>query len=49
MAVAEGATVRWAWSVEAHDIRFEVRIGLYSIVTFQYGSTTLYQFSYHIQ
>jgi hypothetical protein len=31
------ATVRWAWSVEAHDIRFEVRgyrrraINLYNI------------------
>jgi hypothetical protein len=25
------------------------RLGLYPIVTFQYSSTTLYQFSYHIQ
>ena len=24
-------------------------LGLYPIVTFQYSSTTLYQFSYHIQ
>jgi hypothetical protein len=27
----------------------EVTVGLYSIVTFQYSSTTLYQVSYHIQ
>ena len=26
-----------------------VELGLYPIVTFQYSSTTLYQFSYHIQ
>jgi hypothetical protein len=26
-----------------------VRVGSYPIVTFQYSSTTLYQFSYHIQ
>jgi hypothetical protein len=25
------------------------KVGLYPIVTFQYSSTTLYQFSYHIQ
>ena len=29
--------------------RFEVELGLYPIVSFQYSSTTLYQFSYHIQ
>jgi hypothetical protein len=29
--------------------RSEARLGLYPIVTFQYSSTTLYQFSYHIQ
>ena len=27
----------------------KVDVGLYPIVTFQYSSTTLYQFSYHIQ
>ena len=25
------------------------RLGLYPIITFQYGSTTLYQVSYHMQ
>jgi microcystin degradation protein MlrC len=29
--------------------RRQARLGLYPIVTFQYSSTTLYQFSYHIQ
>jgi hypothetical protein len=29
--------------------RIKVALGLYPIVTFQYSSTTLYQFSYHIQ
>jgi hypothetical protein len=26
-----------------------VRVGLYPIVSFQYSSTTLFQFSYHVQ
>ena len=27
----------------------DLQVGSYPIVTFQYSSTTLYQFSYHIQ
>ena len=40
---------------EAYGLTFtlgrgnEVAVGSYPIVTFQYSSTTLYQFSYHIQ
>ena len=30
-------------------VAMKVSLGLYPIVTFQYNSTTLYQFSYHIR
>jgi hypothetical protein len=36
---------------EAHarELRVKAHLGFYPTATFQYSSTTLYQFSYHIQ
>jgi hypothetical protein len=34
---------------EHSSIPATAKVGLYPIVTFQYSSTTLYQFSYHIR
>ena len=46
----KNATVEWTeWFHAFQADRATIQVGLYPIVTLQYGSTTLYQVSYHMR